>query len=170
MKIIKTVLLILVAALVVIQFFGIEKNQNAGEQPNNISKQFAVSAEVESILKTSCYDCHSNNTVYPWYASVQPVAWWLQGHVNEGKEELNFDEFAAYKPRRQFKKMDEAIELVKKGEMPLSSYTLAHGDARLSQSQKEILVLWFDGIIQELKSKNPGSAPADEEKEEGEHD
>ncbi len=165
MKIIKIILIALAIGLIVIQFLGITKNQSTGEQTNHISKQFAVPADVENILKTSCYDCHSNNTVYPWYASIQPVAWWLQGHVNEGKEELNFDEFAQYKPRRQFKKIEEMEELINEGEMPLSSYTIIHSNAVLSTSQKEILINWSKLIRGEIKVKNPGSAPA-----EGDHE
>lgn len=168
MKNTKRIFIILAAALVTIQFFRIEKNLNTGEQVNHISKQFALSAEVENILKTSCYDCHSNNTVYPWYSHIQPVAWWLQNHVNEGKEELNFDEFATYTPREQYHKLEEAVEMVKEGEMPLSSYTLAHSDARLSQVQKETLVAWCDELMRAIKLRNPGSA--EKKGEEGEDD
>jgi hypothetical protein len=117
----------------------------------------------KTILKTSCYDCHSNNTVYPWYSNIQPLAWWLQGHVNEGKEELNFDEFATYNPRRQFKKMEETEEMITEGEMPLSSYTIIHSNAVLSASQKETLINWAKSIGQEIKSKSPGSASSEEE-------
>ncbi len=163
MKIVKISLIILAAGLIIIQFFGITKNQSLGEQSSHISKQFDVPAEVENILKTACCDCHSNNTIYPWYASIQPVAWWLQGHVNEGKDELNFDEFSLYKPRRQFKKMEEVEEMVNEGEMPLYSYTLLHGNAKLSEEQKTTLITWSKEIRQTIKAKNPGSAPAEEE-------
>lgn len=163
MKVVKIILILLAVGLIVIQFFGIKKNQSSGDQAMNISKQFAVPAEVENTLKTSCYDCHSNNTVYPWYASIQPVAWWLQGHVNEGKEELNFDEFATYNPRRQFKKMEETAEMITEGEMPLSSYTIIHSNAVLSSTQKELLINWAKSIGQEIKSKSPGSASSEDE-------
>jgi hypothetical protein len=151
---------------VAIQFLEIKKNQSSGEQPNHISTQFAVPEDVENILKTACYDCHSNNTVYPWYANIQPLAWWLQHHVDEGKGELNFDEFAEYKPRRQHHKLEETIEMIKESKMPLSSYTWLHGDAKLSQMQKEILMSWCDGIMQEIKAKNPGSASSEEKQKE----
>jgi hypothetical protein len=165
MKIVKIILIFCAIGLIVIQFFGINKNQNSGDQPNHISKQFAVPADVEVILKTSCYDCHSNNTVYPWYANIQPLAWWLQGHVNEGKEELNFDEFAIYNPRKQFKKMEETEEMITEGEMPLSTYTIIHSNAVLSASQKETLINWTKSIGQEIKGKSPGSASSEEESE-----
>ena len=166
MKIVKVIFIALAIGLIVIQFLGIKKNQSTGEQINHISKQFAVPADVENIFKTSCYDCHSNNTVYPWYAGIQPIAWWLQGHVNEGKEELNFDEFAQYNPRRQFKKIEEMEEMINEGEMPLSSYTIIHSNATLSASQKETLINWAKSLGQEIKGKSPGSASSEEEEHE----
>jgi hypothetical protein len=85
--------------------------------------------------------------------------------VNEGKEELNFDEFATYNPRRQFKKIEEVEEMITEGEMPLSSYTIIHSNAVLSASQKETLINWARSIGQEIKSKSPGSASSEEEHE-----
>lgn len=165
MKIVKIIFIALAVGLIVIQFFGIKKNQNTGEQINHISTQFAVPADVENILKTSCYDCHSNNTIYPWYTNIQPIGWWLKSHVNEGKEELNFDEFSQYKPRTQFKKIEELEEMINEGEMPLSSYTIIHNNASLSASQKETLIGWAKSIGQEIKGKSPGSATSEEEHE-----
>ena len=165
MKIVKIIFIALVIGLIVIQFFSIKKNQSTGEQINHISKQFIVPADVENILNTSCYDCHSNNTIYPWYAGIQPIAWWLQGHVNEGKEELNFDEFALYNPRKQFKKIGELEEMINEGEMPLSSYTIIHSNATLSALQKETLINWAKSLGQEIKGKSPGSAISEEEHE-----
>ena len=103
---------------------------------SDISKVYVVPDSVTQILKTSCYDCHSNNTVYPWYSKIQPVAWWLNDHIEEGKREINFSEFATYRIGRQYKKMDEIIKQVKEDEMPLSSYTLIHKNAILTQKSK----------------------------------
>ncbi|TAK62599.1 MAG: cytochrome C, partial [Bacteroidetes bacterium] len=110
-KILKITLYVLGFAILIVQFIRPEKNAS-GSSNNNITTQFAVPAEVESMLKTSCYDCHSNTTTYPWYASVQPVGWWLADHIKDGKDELNFDEFASYSPRRQYKKFNEIVEQV----------------------------------------------------------
>src|SRR4051812_6460773 len=95
---IRRILLLLLAVLVIIQFFQPEKNENNDMtgQSNDISSAMLVPDTVQAMLERSCYDCHSNNTKYPWYAEVQPVGWWLSHHVNEGKKELNFDEFATY--------------------------------------------------------------------------
>jgi hypothetical protein len=145
----------LLAILITIQFIRPTKNINAAPSAttNDISKIHAVPENVQSILKTSCYDCHSNNTYYPWYNNIQPVAWWLNHHVDEGKSELNFNEFATYSIRRQYRKMEEVIDEVKEDEMPLSSYTIIHKDAKLSQEQKLTLSNWADGIRKDMESK-----------------
>ena len=147
----------LLAALVIIQFFRPAKNINAAESAtaNDISKVFAVPENVQSILKTSCYDCHSNNTYYPWYNNIQPVAWWLNHHVEEGRGELNFNEFATYTARRQYKKMEEVIDQVKEDEMPLSSYSIIHKDAKLNPDQKLALSSWADAARKDMESKYP---------------
>ena len=137
-------LLVLLVVFIAIQFFRPEKNINttAAATANDISKVFSVPNNIQTILKTSCYDCHSNNTVYPWYATIQPAAWWLKDHVDEGKKEVNFNEFASYSPRRQFKKFEELKEEVEEEEMPLSSYKLIHKNAILSKEQSATLTEW----------------------------
>ena len=122
-KVFKTIGWLLLIALVAIQFFRPEKNINPGDQPNAISKKFPVSTDVQAILDKACMDCHSNNTRYPWYNNIQPVAWWLDDHVRDGIKELNFDEYNNKRPRFQYRRMEQTIDLVKKDEMPLPSYT-----------------------------------------------
>ena len=153
----KKVAYILLGVLVVIQFFRPAKNINttSAATANDISKLYAVPENVMGILKTSCYDCHSNNTVYPWYNNIQPVAWWLNHHVEEGKREINFNEFATYPARRQYKKMEEVIDQVKEDEMPLSSYTIIHTNAKLSQEQKAALTDWAEAIRKDIEAKYP---------------
>lgn len=151
----KKILYVLLAILVIIQFIQPTRNTSTGPYPNDITTKFAMNDNVASILKTSCYDCHSNNTVYPWYANIQPVAWWLQDHVNEGKSELNFNEFATYKEKRQRKKLDEMIELIKEDEMPLKSYTILHGNAKLSAEQKATITKWCEENMATLPSPEP---------------
>jgi hypothetical protein len=91
--------------------------------------------------------------VYPWYANIQPVTWWLQDHVNEGKSELNFNEFASYKEKRQRKKLEEIIEQVKDNEMPLQSYTIIHKNAVLNADQKATLKKWCEESLALLPAK-----------------
>ncbi len=159
-KIIKSIALLLFAALIIIQFFRLEKNLSSidGPEANDISKVYPVPQEVASILETSCYDCHSNNTHYPWYSNFQPVAWWLADHIKEGKKEINFSEFASYRIGRQYKKLEEIKKEVEEGEMPLQSYTIIHGDAKLSAAQKEILLQWASTTRDSIKANYPADS------------
>lgn len=142
-------------AFVIIQFFRPTKNKAEGISKNDISTLYAVPADVQSILKTSCNDCHSNNTVYPWYAEVQPVAWWLNNHVVDGKKHLNFSEFAAYSLRKQYHKLEETNEMVKEGEMPLNSYLWVHTDASLNKEQKLTVANWVNSVMDTMKARHP---------------
>ena len=142
------------ALLLVIQFIRPNRNESSAPTPNDISGKYSVPAEVDKILKTSCYDCHSNNTRYPWYSNIQPVAWWLADHVNEGKSELNFNEFLAYKPKKAHHKMEEVIEQLQEHEMPLKSYTLVHRDAELDDSQRKLVADWAAGIMQQIATEH----------------
>jgi hypothetical protein len=112
-----------------------------------------VSPQIANILETSCYDCHSNNTIYPWYTNIQPVGLWMQDHVNEGKDELNFSEFATYSAKRADHKMEEVVEVLQEDEMPLSSYTLIHGNAKLNDEQKRAVIDWAKGIRAQIDYK-----------------
>ncbi len=159
----------LVIILVAIQFIRPAKNQSDVISSNDITKAYTVPADIDLILKKACNDCHSNNTVYPWYSNIQPVAWWLQDHVNDGKKHLNFSEFLSYPAKKQYKKLDEVIETVKEGEMPLNSYTWIHKDAVLTNTEKLALSNWANSIMKQLEASNPGIG-AKEKEEEGEKD
>ena len=154
-KIFKTIGWILLIALIAIQFFHPKKNEAAGDQPNALTKVHAVPDNVNAILKKACNDCHSNNTVYPWYSKIQPVDWWMDNHVKEGKGHFNIDEYSNRPLRYQYHKMEEVIEQVKEGEMPLNSYTWIHKDAILTQAEKDALIGWADGIIKNMEAKYP---------------
>lgn len=151
---VKKIAIGLLVALVIIQFFKPDRNISSEKSPNDITNKYAVPASVKEILKTSCFDCHSNNTVYPWYANIQPVAWWLADHVNEGKNELNFSEFLTYSPKKAHHKLEEVNEMIKEGEMPLQSYTIIHQNAKLSEPQKLEIATWADGLMKEIALAN----------------
>ena len=152
---VKKIVFVLLIILIVIQFFHPARNKAEGEQPNNVSKLYPVSPDVKNILDKACMDCHSNNTAYPWYSKIQPVDWWMTHHVNEGKRELNFDEFATYNLRRQYHKLEEVMKQVKDNEMPISSYTWIHKDAILTTAEQNGLINWADSIRNEMKRKYP---------------
>lgn len=143
MSLTKKILLILLLILVGIQFFHPEKNQSLKAEPGDIFAHYPASDNVKQLVKTACYDCHSNNTTYPWYSNIQPVAWWLNDHIIEGKKELNFSEFAAYTSKKADHKLEEAVENIEKHEMPLESYTLIHHDADLTDAQRDTIISWM---------------------------
>jgi hypothetical protein len=154
MKIFKRILLILLVALVAIQFVRPAKNVST-DKSKNVSTLYAVPVNVDAILTKACNDCHTNNTIYPWYASVQPVTWWLDDHIKEGKKHLNFDEYSTYSLRKQFHKMEEVVEQVKEKEMPLNSYTWVHGDAKLTDEERVTLTTWAQSVMDTMKAHYP---------------
>jgi hypothetical protein len=135
----------IVVLLILIQFIPIKKNEDTNNEFDIINTSSA-SEEVATILKTSCYDCHSNATNYPWYSKIAPVNFMLARHIKEGKEHVNFSEWKYYDGNKQIKMAEESIEMLEKGEMPLSSYTLIHKEAILNGAQKAVLIDFFKGI------------------------
>lgn len=140
----------LFVGVVGIQFFPTSRNQSDTIPKTDFMMVNEVPKEVENSIKTSCYDCHSNNTDYPWYNKVQPVAWFLEDHVEHGKEELNFNEWADYSGRRKNSKLKSIISQIEDGEMPLTSYAIIHGDAKLSEEQKKEVVSYMAQLKKNL--------------------
>ena len=106
-------------------------------------------AEVESILRNACYDCHSFETTYPWYSNIAPVSWWVADHIEHGREHLNFSVWRRYELKRKKHKIEECWEEVEKGEMPLEDYLYTHDDAVLSDEEKSLLIEWFKSLYAE---------------------
>ena len=144
--VIKIIVLILFIGFIGLQFIPKNLNQSNEMLPTDFTKTFEVPNDVQNILKTSCYDCHSNNTNYPWYNRIQPATWFLEGHIQDGKKELNFSEFGDYSKRRQSTKLKSIISQIKSDEMPLPSYTYIHWDAKLSEQDKELLEDWINKL------------------------
>lgn len=153
----KKLLLALLVVLLVLQAFRPEKN-NSGNKNNDISSLYPVPNNVEQILVKACNDCHSNSTVYPWYAEVQPITWWLDDHIKDGKKHLNFNEFASYRLAKQFHKLEEVFDEVKGGEMPLESYTVIHRDAKLTPTERNILMDWSVAVRDTMKARFPADS------------
>lgn len=149
---IKKIMIGLLVVLVIIQFIRPAKNINTASQPNDIAVAMAVPNDVQVILHKACYDCHSNNTSYPWYANIQPVYWWLNNHVEEGKDELNFSEFGTYKLKRKLKKFNEISGEVTDGEMPLESYTWIHKEAKLTQEEANKIINWANLMAKKVEA------------------
>jgi hypothetical protein len=151
---IKKVLSGILIVCIAIQFIQPARNKNGQVLPTDISKLYSMPKNVQAVLKTACYDCHSNNTQYPWYSYVQPVRWMLDRHINEGKENLNLSEFGTYSVRRQLSKLKAMENSIHDGTMPLSSYTLIHKNARLANADKALVIEWAGRTKDSLDIKN----------------
>lgn len=155
----KKILIGLGIVLVVIQFFRPEKNES-NDLTYDIATKYDVPNDVSHLLQVSCNDCHSNKTEYPWYANVQPVAWWLDHHVQDGRKHLNFSEFTTLPLFVQNHKLEEVIEMVDEHEMPLPSYTYLglHSEAKLTDEQRTKITDWAQAQMSYLKDTYPADS------------
>lgn len=154
----KKFLLIIIIIFIAIQFIRPAKNIHPGLQAYDIKTLYSVPVDVDTILSKACNDCHSNNTKYPWYYNIQPIAWWMNDHVNTGKSEINFNEFTNLPFREQYKKMDAVQWQIRKNEMPMPSYTIIHKDAILTSTEKDVVINWAEGIRKQLEAKYPADS------------
>ena len=141
----KKILLGILVVIILIQFIRPEKN-NSTIETNDITTVMEVPNEVKEIIKTSCADCHSNTTIYPWYNDIAPVSWFLAQHVNEGKEHLNFSEWTAYNKNQRSHILKNLKKELKKHGMPLESYLWIHKDAKMTEAQYETMLNWVNSI------------------------
>lgn len=149
-KILKIVAVIVLVVFVGIQFIPTERNQSDFVPKTDFLLVHNTPENIGNLLMESCYDCHSNNTKYPWYNRVQPVAWFLEDHIIEGKKELNFSEWDTYSDRRKNSKLNSIISQITDGEMPLFSYTLLHREAVYSESEKKLVIKYMKQIQDSL--------------------
>ncbi len=110
-----------------------------------VTGEIEAPEEIMAILRRSCYDCHSNETVWPWYSYVAPASWLVAKDVREGREELNFSEWVSYNTKQQNHKRKECGEEVEEGEMPLWFYLPLHPEAKLQPKDIELLISWSNG-------------------------
>ena len=155
----KKLILGIVAILIVIQFIHPEKN-DSNDNTYDISTKYSIPAPVQETLKNACNDCHSNQSTYPWYSNIQPVGFWLNHHIEEGKEHLNFSTFTKMPIAVQNHKLEEVIETVEEGEMPMPSYTYfgLHPKANLSAADKDALIAWAKAQMDTLKANYPADS------------
>jgi hypothetical protein len=149
---------ILLVLLIVIQFFRPEENIGPAFAGHRLQDAYKIPPEIDIILQASCNDCHSNNTRAMWYMNIQPVGWWIAHHVDEGKAELNFDEFGTYSLARQYHKFEEIEEMVNDGEMPLTSYTIMHDYAKLTEQDRKLLIGWSESMRAWMKETYPADS------------
>ena len=154
MKLFKKILLGLLTVFIVIQFIRPRHNTSIEIPATDITKMINVPENVLSIFKNSCYDCHSNDTRYPWYVNIQPMGWFMAKHIKNGKANLNFSEFGTYSKRKQANKLKSIGMSVTDGSMPLSSYTIMHTDAKLGEEEKKLITDWVTKIKDSLLAKD----------------
>ncbi len=150
MKILKIIAIALFVGFLGIQFIPTLRNQSDVVPETDFMLVNNVPENIQKKLQVSCYDCHSNNTQYPWYNKIQPVAWFLEKHIKEGKKELNFSEWTHYSDRRKKSKLKSIISQIEDNEMPLDSYTLIHKDAIFSEIEKQEIIKWVTQLKDSL--------------------
>jgi hypothetical protein len=153
LKVLRWVLVVLVCALIVAQFFGPARTNPVAEASQSIESSLQVTPEISAMLDRSCNDCHSNKTRWPWYSHVAPVSWFVIDHVNEGRANLNFSQWAQYTPRDTDGLLKQMCREVRSGGMPLSSYTPLHQGSELSTEDRQKFCAWTDAERARLAAK-----------------
>ncbi|SNR17144.1 heme-binding domain-containing protein [Tenacibaculum jejuense] len=151
MKILKIIGWIALLILLIIQFIPTEKNNGEISSLDFFLNETSASSEVKTILKNTCFDCHSNVTQYPWYHSIAPVNFWINHHVEEGKEHLNLSKWSTFSSRKKEHKMEEFWQEIEDEHMPLDSYTWTHSKAKLSDAEIEMVITWAKEVEREYK-------------------
>jgi len=162
-KALKIIALVIVAGLIIIQFFRIDKANPPIVESETLEAAISVPPDVSLILGRSCNDCHSHKTVYPWYSNVQPVAWWLKDHIEHAQSHLNFSKFNTYDTKKKAHKLEEVCDEVRDGKMPLPSYLWGHSDAALSESDKSVLCDWANA--ERAKLTDSGERKGEDDKD-----
>ncbi len=139
-KAVRITVIIALIALIVIQFIRPLENNGGYETVGTFETETHVSPELSVVIKENCYDCHSNQTQYPWYSKVAPISFWLSDHINDGKKHFNASAWSEYADKKKEHKLEELGDEVGHDEMPLSSYTLLHGD--LTAAEKKMVLDW----------------------------
>jgi len=146
MKIIKKILWLLLIVFVISQFFGPNKNEGNLASVDAFITETNPPEDVKLILKESCYDCHSDVTRYPWYNSITPVNYWMADHVKHGRKHFNLSNWEGNSIKKKDHKFEELIEMVEDQEMPLPSYTWTHGEAKLTDQQRQSILNWAEQV------------------------
>lgn len=151
-----------VLGLVAMQMFPVQRTNPPPDRPLAIQDPM-----VSDIVERACADCHSHDTVWPWYSRIAPVSWWVVDHVEEGREHLNFSTWGTQPPDRQEHKLEEVVEYVENREMPLRSYVAGHPEARITDAERESLVDWANDLRAQLRGSGEADLrePGDDEDE-----
>ena len=151
----------LLIALVVAQFVPINRDNPATDPGKTLYSVQAVPADVRAAVDRSCKDCHSNETVWPWYSYVAPFSWLVAHDVHDGRGDLNLSEWGSYTDKRKGRKLLEICEQLRSGEMPDWKYTLIHRRARLSQEESTGLCAWAETTRKSIPTEGDGAKSPD---------
>lgn len=156
---IRKILIAVVIILVAIQFIPYEKNLS-NDKEFDVSKSYNVPDNVQTILKNGCNNCHTNQSTYPWYSNVEPVGYWLNDHIMDGKKDLNFSTFTKLPLAVQNHKLEEVVEMVEEKEMPLPSYTYLelHPEAKLTDEDRKVIIAWAKDQMAMLAATYPADS------------
>jgi len=153
MSLFKKILIAIVIILLAMQFIRPDRNMASQASSSEISGVLSVPDTVKVILQNACYDCHSNNTRYPWYVNIQPAGWWMAGHISDAKGDLNFSEFGGYEQRKQISKLEGIAAVIEEDIMPLRSYKMMNKSARLSLNEKSLVIDWARKSADSISTK-----------------
>ncbi|HLS29929.1 MAG TPA: heme-binding domain-containing protein [Flavobacteriaceae bacterium] len=148
MKVLRVILGILLISLIIIQFFPTTDNISNEVPTTDVIQHRQAPSHVTTLIQNACYDCHSNNTQYPWYDRIQPFSWIFEKNIKDAKRALNFNEFETYSRKKQKEKFQKIIEMIEENEMPLTSYKILHSEGRLTKAEKKQITDWVE---EELK-------------------
>jgi hypothetical protein len=140
----KKILFALLAVLLIIQFFRIDKTNPVAEPESDFIAISEAPDEIAIMMKNACYDCHSYHSKYPWYSNVAPVSWVVKKHIDEGREHVNFSVWDSYASNEMNHKLEECIEVLQEAQMPPGFYTPFHEEAKLTVEDRKKLIAWFE--------------------------
>jgi len=141
---------VIAAVILIMQLYPYPRPETTENNPEDLLKTAEVPEHVASILRSACYDCHSNETAYPWYSNIAPVKWWVYDHIEEGREDVNFSRWNSYSKSDKAEILDDISSEVSEGDMPLKPYPLTHPDAKLSDADREALSDWAEAYMEQL--------------------
>ncbi len=152
---------ILALTLIVMQFFPIDKTNPPSKKGEDFIELTNPPTEVASLIKAACYDCHSHQTVYPWYSSIAPISFFLRSHIRGGRQHLNFSEWGTYSTKKANHKLEEMAEEIEEKTMPMKSYMWLHPEGKLSTDQRKSLVDWLKNQEQKVGKKEEETPESD---------
>lgn len=153
----------ILVVFIILQFFGIDKSVPETDPSKDFITMHEPPAAVENLVRSACYDCHSYETEYPWYSNIVPVSWWMQDHINEARDEMNFSLWADYSTSDASDLLDDIVDEVESEAMPLPSYTYIHSDARLTDEQRQQLNEWVSSLRSHIQQNADSAATTEVE-------